>query len=126
MVELPSQQAYQLIQGRFPWIDQVCLETIPAEMIGNVDQTICLISEWLSEPLDYANATFKGWQIGVELQIFYRSDADVDSVDGEIALARLFVSDNWKVEQSKNHIQDPDTGQVTKTFYFSKNLRMKE
>lgn len=125
-MDLPSVQAREVMGTRFDsWIDDYFLETIPEEFIDET-KTVCLIREWLNEPTSYANWMFKGWQIGVEIQIFYKKDADVSDLNQEIEVARWFVAHNWIVEQSKNHIQDPDTNQVTKVFYFSKRLMLKE
>lgn len=121
-MDLPSVQALDLIDGQFDWIDEIHLESLPEEETDLTDKTVCLITEWLNEPTGYANRTFKQWSIGVEVQIFYKKDASISSIDNEIALADRFQQDDWTIEQSKNHIQDPDTGQVTKVFYFAKNL----
>ena len=122
-MDLPSVQARDLMSNRFDaWIDAYFLESIPEAFDAYTDKTVCLIQEWLSEPIRYANASFKGWEIGVEVQIFYKPDADVDSIDAEMSVAQLFYQNGWIIEQSKNHVKDPDTGQVTKTFYFSKKL----
>lgn len=127
MMKLPTTQARDLISsGHFKWIDKLIVGAVPLELAGNTDLTICRISEWLNEPSSYANATFKGWTIGVEVQIFYKKDSGINSLDDEIKLALLFVKNNWTVEQSKDHIQDPDTRQVTKVFYFAKNEILRE
>lgn len=124
-MELPTTQARKLISSLgLTWIDQLVVGPIPRELAGNTDKTICRLSEWLNEPTRYANATFKGWTIGVEVQIFYRLNSKINSLDNEISLARAFVRDGWTVEQSKDHLQDPDTRQVTKVFYFAKNLKL--
>lgn len=125
-MELPTTQARRLMGTKFPWIDQIVTGELPHAVAGNADQTICRISEWLNEPTYYANAKFKGWTIGVEVQIFYKKDSGISTLNGEIQLAQLFKADGWTIEQSKNHIQDPDTGQVTKVFYFAKDLVIKE
>lgn len=126
-MDLPTNQAEDLIKlGKFDWIDQLIVGPIPREMAGNTDQTICRISEWLNEPTGYANAMFKGWTIGVEVQIFYKLNSGIATLNNEIALAKLFVKNNWTVEQSNDHIQDPDTHQVTKVFYFAKNELLRE
>ena len=121
-MDLPSVQALDLIDGRFDWIDEIYLGSLPEEETDLTDKTVCLITEWLNEPTGYANRTFKCWQIGVEVQIFYKKDSGTTTLDGEIALADWFKSNDWTIDQSKNHIKDPDTGQVTKVFYFSKDL----
>ena len=126
-MELPTTQANKLIvSAKYSWIDRIVIGVIPRELTGNTDETIVRISEWLNEPTYYANATFKGWTIGVQVQIFYKLNSGINSLDDEIALARFFVKNGWTIEQSKDHIQDPDTRQVTKVFYFSKDLIIKE
>src|SRR5699024_5869409 len=125
-MELPTTQANKLIvSAHYSWINRIIVGAIPRELAGNTNETILRISEWLNEPTGYANATFKGWTIGVEVQIFYKLNSGISKLDDEIALARLFVKDGWTVEQSKDHIQDPDTHQVSKAFYFAKNLMIK-
>lgn len=128
-MQLPTVTAFKLLQSaNFEWIGQMFRDGLPEE-VGDVDdQTIVDITEWLNEPTYYANQTFKGWLIGVEIQIFYSDSlpAKFNMMDAEIKLADLFKKDNWNIEQSKNHIQDPDTGQVSKVFYFSKNLMIKD
>lgn len=128
-MQLPTVTAFKLLQSaNFEWIDQMFRDGLPEE-VGDVDdQTIVDITEWLNEPTYYANQTFKGWLIGVEIQIFYSNSlpAEFNIMDAEIKLADLFKKDDWNIEQSKNHIQDPDTGQVSKVFYFSKILLIKE
>lgn len=124
-MDLPTTQANKLLKkANYSWIDQIVIGAIPEELAGNTAQTICRISEWLNEPTYYANATFKGWTIGVEVQIFYKKNSGVNSLDDEIKMAKLFVADGWTIEQSKDHIQDPDTRQVVKVFYFAKNLML--
>lgn len=126
-MELPTTQAKNLIKSINPsWIDEIVVGAIPRELAGNTDKTICRISEWLNEPTYYANATFKGWTIGVEVQIFYKLNSGVNSLNDEINLAKSFVNDHWTVENSRDHTQDPDTHQVVKAFYFAKDLILKE
>lgn len=126
-MELPTTQAKKLIKsGNFKWIDLIVSGPTPSELAGNTDKTLCRLTEWLNEPTHYANATFKGWTIGVEVQIFYKKDSGISTLNDEIKLAKLFVKDGWTIEQSRDHIQDPDTRQVTKAFYFAKDLVLKE
>ena len=126
VMELPTTQARKLIDSaKLKWINKIVVGAMPKELSGNTDTTICLITEWLNEPSGYANTVFKKWTIGVEVSIFYKLDSGVSSLDDEIALARLFLKNGWTIENSKDHIQDPDTRQVTKVFYFAKDLVIK-
>ena len=125
-MKLPAVQARELMKAGSYGIDKYYLEKIPKGIEPDLSKTICIISEWLNEPTYYANQTFKGWTIGVEVQEFYKLHNQINSINNEIAIARQFVKDGWTVEQSKNHIQDPDTGQVIKVFYFAKDLVIKK
>lgn len=125
-MELPSTQALKLMKPNVDWIDEFYREAIPDGVDIDPNKTICIVSEWLNRPIYYANATFKGWEIGVEVHIFYSLTSTINALNEEIKLARMFVKDNWTVEQSQNHSKDPDTQQVDKVFYFAKELILKE
>lgn len=128
-MQLPTVAAYRLIANEhFDWIDQIFRDELPQEAADSDEQTILELTEWLNEPIYYANQTFKGWLVGVEIQIFYKNElpVDFDMMEAEIKLADLFKKNGWNIEQSKNHIRDPDTAQVSKVFYFSKNLIVKD
>lgn len=123
-MQLPAVQAKNTFQdGNFDFIDNIYQGSIPEEVQGNTDTTDVLIQEYINEPFYYANETFKGWQIGVEVQIFYSLETNFNFQDAEIKIAKQFVDDNWQVDQSKNRIKDPDTNQWTKVFYFVKKIR---
>lgn len=125
-MKLPATQASELMSDHFPWIDQYFLESVPQGVALKTSETICIISEWLNEPTYYANRTFKGWTIGVEVHIFYKLNSTLNTLDEEMKIAQLFVTDGWTIENSRNHSKDPDTQQVDKVFYFAKNLVIKE
>lgn len=125
-MKLPSQQALDLMGDKFPWIDHYYREAVPQGVEISASETTCIISEWLNEPTYYANQTFKGWTIGVEVHIFYKLNSELSTLDEEMKIARSFVKDGWTVENSRNHSKDPDTQQVDKVFYFAKDLVIKE
>lgn len=117
-------QAKELIaSANYPWLDNIYQTSLPEEVVNQSDKTFAWITEYVNEPQYYANNEFKGWQIGVEVQIFYSLSIKLNIQDLEIAFAQLFQSDGWQIDQSKNHTKDPDTGQVSKVFYFTKNIR---
>lgn len=123
-MKLPVVQAKELIaSANYPWLDNIYQTSLPEEVVNQSDKTFAWITEYVNEPQYYANNVFKGWQIGVEVQIFYSLNIDLNIQDLEIAFAQLFQNDGWQIDQSKNHTKDPDTGQVSKVFYFTKNIR---
>lgn len=123
-MDLPVIQAGKLISSaNLVWIDNLYQGSIPDGVTPSTAQTTVAITEFVNEPSYYANQTFKGWQVGVEVQIFYALKIQLNIQDLEIGLAKLFVQDNWHVNQSKNRIKDPTTNQWTKVFYFVKNIK---
>ncbi|KRM09543.1 DUF806 family protein [Paucilactobacillus suebicus] len=123
-MELSVVQASNLIKSAsYSWINNVYRGSIPESVVDDTDKTDVLITEYVNEPAYYANQTFKGWQIGVELQIFYAKDTNINFQDVEITIAKLFNLDGWQIEQSKNRIKDPDTKQWCKVFYFVKDIK---
>lgn len=124
-MKLPVIQARDLVaSARFKWIDHLCTMNIEPEFVDDTTKTVVLITESDNQPNAFANATFKGINAGVEVQIFYKNQIDFSIQDAEIAIQRLFVSDRWVVSISREHIYDPDTGQLTKTFYCNKTFKI--
>lgn len=82
-----------------------------------------LLQETDSSPAYLANSTFKGLAMGVEIQIFYKIDLadDFNPLEAEIALMKSLKEAGWLIVSSQHHSIDPDTNQVTKTIYVTKN-----
>ena len=124
-MKLPVIQARDLVAGAgFKWIDHLSTMNIEPEFVDDATKTVVLITESDNEPDYFANATFKGINAGVEVQIFYKNKVDFPIQDAEIDIQRLFVSDKWQVSISREHVYDPDTGQLTKTFYCNKTFKI--
>ncbi|MCT6888767.1 MAG: DUF806 family protein [Lactobacillus sp.] len=88
---------------------------------NDVNNTILFLSEVTNQPANHANDFFKGWLIVVELQVFWAIDPNVESIQiSEIDLMKNLIDLGWLVQSSSPHVTDPDTGQVTKTIYFTK------
>ena len=120
-MQLPVIQAENLLKTvNYDWIDNIYRGSIPESADNAGTTTDVVITESENAPSNYANSQFKRWALGVEIQIFYKKANQIDILSAEIELAKMFVTNGWRVEQSKNHTKDPDTGQVTKVFYFTK------
>ncbi|MHA7621988.1 DUF806 family protein [Pediococcus acidilactici] len=121
---LPVSQVANLVDSlNLTWIDKVYLNTIPKEDLDNTDSTVMLLQETDSSPAYLANSTFKGLAMGVEIQIFYKIDLanDFNPLEAEIALMKSLKEAGWLIVSSQHHTTDPDTNQVTKTIYVTKN-----
>lgn len=121
---LPVSQVSSLVNAlKFTWLDKVYLNEIPNEDLDNSDTTVMLLQETDSSPAYHANSTFKGLAMGVEIQIFYKIDLedDFNPLEAEIALLKALKDAGWLIVSSQHHTTDPDTNQLTKTIYLTKN-----
>ncbi|MDY1544091.1 DUF806 family protein [Lactiplantibacillus pentosus] len=121
---LPVSQVASLVNSlNLMWIDKVYLNTIPKDDLDNTTSTVMLLQETDSSPAYLANNTFKGLAMGVEIQIFYKVDLadDFNPLEAEIALMKSLKEAGWLIVSSQHHTTDPDTDQVTKTIYVTKN-----
>lgn len=104
-------------------IDNVYTFNIPAEMVENVDKTIVLITDANTNPSVYGNNDFNALSRTIEIQVFYKKDLDIDPETIEVKLYKLFTNDYWCVGENRGHTIDPDTQQITTTFYVN-NLKL--
>ncbi|WP_436669711.1 DUF806 family protein [Lactiplantibacillus plantarum] len=121
---LPVSQVASLVNSlNLSWLDKVYLNAIPNDDLDNTDSTVMLLQETDSSPAYLANSTFKGLAMGVEIQIFYKVDLedDFNPLMAEIALMKSLKEAGWLIVSSQHHTTDPDTDQVTKTIYVTKN-----
>nr|WP_274617792.1 DUF806 family protein [Pediococcus acidilactici] len=121
---MPVSQVASLVDSlNLTWLDKVYLNEIPNEDLDNTDTTVMLLQETDSSPAYHANSTFKGLAMGVEIQIYYKVDLadDFNPLEAEIALMKSLKEAGWLIVSSQHHTTDPDTNQVTKTIYVTKN-----
>lgn len=121
---LPVSQVASLVNAlKLTWLDKVYLNEIPNEDLDNTTSTVMLLQETDSSPAYLANNTFKGLAMGVEIQIFYKVNLadDFNPLEAEIALMKSLKASGWLIVSSQHHTTEPDTNQVTKTIYVTKN-----
>jgi len=121
---LPVSQVASLVDSlNLTWLDEVYLNSIPKEELNNTTSTVMLLQQNDSSPAYLPNNTFKGLAMGVEIQIFYKVDLedDFNPLEAEIALMKSIKAAGWLIVSSQHHTTDPDTNQVTKTIYVTKN-----
>lgn len=125
---LPVSQVASLVDSlNLTWVDKIYLNAIPNDDLDNTDSTVMLLQETDSSPAYLANSTFKGLSMGVEIQIFYKVDLadDFNPLEAELALMKGIKQAGWLIVSSQRHTIDPDTNQVTKTIYVTKNEMIK-
>lgn len=117
---LAVKQAVNLIkQASIPGLDEVYGFNIPKEQVGNVDETIIRVSDVSTRLGLWGSNDFHTLNREIEVQIFYKQDLDFDPEQTETALYRLFIHNDWVMGENRGHTIDPDTQQLTSTFYVS-------
>lgn len=122
---LPIFEVDDLLQT-LKFADTIFVNSIDEEYLKDVQSTTILITETVNDLDKRANNRFRNLNYGVELQIFYGINFNQSIIDIEIKVARLLERNDWHMTQSKSHINDPKTNQVTKVFYFTKNYILEE
>ncbi len=115
---MPTKRAKALIESAsFPMLDKIYTYNIPESETDNVDSTICLITDVRTNPALSGNLDFHAFNQEVEVQIFYALNAS-DPTEFEPQLQHLFIQNGWSEIDSRGHTFDPDTKQLTVTYYF--------
>ncbi|KAA8369799.1 DUF806 family protein [Leuconostoc carnosum] len=122
---LPIYEASNLVKT-MAFADVIFTGSIDEEYLKDTQSTLVLITETVNDLDKRANNRFRNMLYGVEVQIFYGISFDKSILDIEIQLARLLEKNDWQLTQSKSHINDPKTNQVTKVFYFEKNYLLED
>lgn len=100
-------------------IDNVYTINIPLNVVENTDQTIVLLTD-ANTNLDIpGNNDFGALRRMIEVQVFYSLRPTRDPEEIDVALYRLFKHNDWDIGENRGHTYDPDTGQLTSTFYVS-------
>ena len=115
---LATKRAKALIESAsFSMLDKIYTYNIPESETDNVDSTICLITDVRTDPALSGNLDFHAFNQEIEVQIFYALNAP-DPDEFESQLQHLFIKNGWVELDNRGHTLDPDTNQLTATFYF--------
>lgn len=98
-------------------VDGVYTINIPREIVENTEKTIVLLRD-TNTNLDIAgNNDFGALRRMIEVQVFYALHTSRDPEEVDVALYRTLVHAGWQIGENRGHTYDPDTDQLTSTFY---------
>lgn len=115
-----------LSQANISGIDAIEGNNLPQELVDSTDKTVVLITDAANDPTAYGDNDFWALNQEVEVQIWYSQLLDSDPEAIEIAMMKVFVHQNWQVAAVRQRTLDPDTQQLSNTFYFSRTKILKE
>lgn len=116
---LAVKEAKELIESAdFDWLSAVYAYNVPKEKLDSSDKTIALVRDVNTRTDLEGNDFFFGTIREVEVQIFYKTSLD-DPEASDLTLMQLFKKAYWDITEIREHTIDPDTSQLTGTFYFT-------
>lgn len=98
-------------------LDEVYANNLPAEEVDDSTRSVALITDVRSDLALPGNDDFHAQNKEVEVQIYYKLDGD-DPDEFETRLKHLFIQHGWSMIDNRGHTVDPETQQLTATFYF--------
>lgn len=105
-----------LVSFDLPEIDKVYSFNLPQEAMTNTSNTVALITD-TNTSLDYGNNDFYSKTNEIELQIFFKLELDFDPEELETNLLHKFIQNGYTVADIASKFLDPDTKQITATYY---------
>lgn len=111
-------RAQKLMQGmKDSPLDAVYTSNLPAEEVDDTSRTVALITDVRADLALPGNGDFHAQDKQVEVQIYYKLDGD-NPDEFETKLKHLFIQNGWVMTDNRGHTVDPNTQQLTATFYF--------
>lgn len=111
-------RAQKLMQGmKDSLLDAVYTSNLPAEEVDDTSRTVALITDVRADLALPGNGDFHAQDKQVEVQIYYKLDGD-NPDEFETKLKHLFIQNGWVMTDNRGHTVDPNTQQLTATFYF--------
>lgn len=109
-----------LSQANIIGVDAVYGNNLPQEELDSADKTVVLVTDSANDPSSFGNDDFWSLNQEVEVQIWYSQDLETDPETIEISMMKAFTHQYWQVAAVRQRTLDPDTQQLSNTFYFSR------
>lgn len=110
------------------YIDDIYLYNIPETQLEVTDRTQMLLREIQIDTDDEGNNEFFAVATELELQIFFKKEFDdgFDMEQFQISLLKLLTDNHYTVNSLGGALYDPDTKQLTMTWFIEKLSYTKE
>lgn len=110
------------------YIDDIYLYNIPETQLEVTDRTQMLLREIQIDTDDEGNNEFFAVATELELQIFFKKEFDdgFDMEQFQTSLLKLLTDNHYTVNSLGGALYDPDTKQLTMTWFIEKTSYTKE
>ena len=107
-------------QANITGIDMVYGNNLPQEAADSINSNVVLVTDSADNPSSFGNDDFWALNQEVEVQIWYSHELETDPETIEISMMKVFTHQYWQVAAVRQRTLDPDTQQLSNTFYFSR------
>lgn len=128
MMDLPINQVADLLSASLKWVDPDNIYTsfVTPDEDTTGKTTFIRVQDAVSQLDRYRNDDPAVINAGVEVQVFFSTDGDVNIFDAKLEIIRLLQTNGWLVQRPLSpDTTDPDTSQKTITIYANKNLEIR-
>lgn len=116
---LAVNEATKLIKSaEYDELQEVYSFKMPENQLDNVNDTLAVITDVNTRPGSFGSNDFFDISQEIEVQIYYKANLNFEPSQLEMKLMKLFTHNDWHVSDVQDHTVDPDTNQLTATFYF--------
>lgn len=127
-MDLPIIQVSDLLKSAnlsFVDNDNIYTSNVTPDQDDSGKTTFIRIQDATSQLVRYVNNMASTISAGVEVQIFFSTDGNVNIFNAKVTVLKLLQQNGWLIQRPLTpDTTDPDTQQRTVTFYVMKNLRM--
>lgn len=127
-MDLPINQVADLLSASLKWVDPDNIYTsfVTPDEDTTGKTTFIRVQDAVSQLDRYRNDDPAVINAGVEVQVFFSTDGDVNIFDAKLEIIRLLQTNGWLVQRLLSpDTTDPDTSQKTITIYANKNLEIR-
>ncbi len=128
MMDLPINQVADLLSASLKWVDPDNIYTsfVTPDEDTTGKTTFIRVQDAVSQLDRYRNDDPAVINAGVEVQVFFSTDGDVNIFQAKLEIIRLLQTNGWLVQRPLTpDTTDPDTYQKTITIYANKNLEIR-
>lgn len=128
MMDLPINQVADLLSASLKWVDPDNIYTsfVTPDEDTTGKTTFIRVQDAVSQLDRYRNDDPAVINAGVEVQVFFSTDGDVNIFQAKLEIIRLLQTNGWLVQRPLSpDTTDPDTSQKTITIYANKNLEIR-
>lgn len=127
-MDLPINQVADLLSASLKWVDPDNIYTsfVTPDEDTTGKTTFIRVQDAVSQLDRYRNDDPAVINAGVEVQVFFSTDGDVNIFQAKLEIIRLLQTNGWLVQRPLSpDTTDPDTSQKTITIYANKNLEIR-